>query len=109
MSKTNVSTCVVCGKEYETCLSCKKEMAAKPWRSVADSVECYKLFLVLSRYGNGHLSADEAKKQLQGIKYDLEALKPSVQDTIGKILKDGSATKKTTTKEKSAKSDEKCE
>lgn len=96
MSNSDMATCVICGKKYKTCLSCKDQDVIKPWRNITDSVEHYKIFLVISQYNNGYLKNDEAKKQLENIKFDIKELKESVQDKIKEIMCQTETSKKTT-------------
>ena len=105
MNNSEIATCIICGKPYKTCLSCKKEITIKPWRNITDKVECYQIFLVLSQYNNGHIKKDEAKKQLEKIKYDINELKPSVRDAIEEIISSKIDNKKNTNK--SDKTDDK--
>ena len=86
MNSSDMSTCIICGKKYETCLSCKDLDVIKPWRSVTDCVEHYKIFLIISQYNNGYIKKDEAKKQLEDIKYNIDELKASIQDKIKEIM-----------------------
>lgn len=95
MSKSNKATCIVCGKEYDVCLSCKDQNKIKPWRNITDNVNCYKIFLALTQYNNEYISKDEAKKQLDGIVYNKAELKESVQAKIDEIINTTELTKKT--------------
>lgn len=85
MSNSDMSTCVICGKKYKTCLSCKDMVTIKPWRSITDEIGCYKIFLVLSQYNNGYIDKEKAKSQLEQIKYNEKDLKESVLKTINEI------------------------
>lgn len=93
----DMSTCVICGKQYKTCLSCQQEISLKPWRTITDEINCYKIFLVLSQYNNGYIKKDEAKKQLEKIRYNESELRESVRETIKEIMST-SETKKNTSK-----------
>lgn len=86
MAKMNKATCVICGKNYDVCLSCKDQARIKPWRSIADSADCYKIFLVLTQYNNGYISKDEAKKQLGEIQYSIDTLKEDVRVKVIEIM-----------------------
>ena len=96
MNNSDMATCIICGKKYKACLSCKDQDVIKPWRNITDSVEHYKIFLVISQYNHGYLKKDEAKKQLENIKFNTEELKVSVQDKIKEIMSVTEASKKTT-------------
>ena len=93
----DMSTCIICGKQYKTCLSCQQEISLKPWRNITDEINCYKIFLVLSQYNNGYIKKDEAKKQLEKIRYNESELRESVRETIKEIMST-SETKKNTSK-----------
>lgn len=93
----DMSTCIICGKQYKTCLSCQQEISLKPWRTITDEINCYKIFLVLSQYNNGYIKKDEAKKQLEKIRYNESELRESVRETIKEIMST-SETKKNTSK-----------
>ena len=93
----DMSTCIICGKQYKTCLSCQQEISLKPWRTITDEINCYKIFLVLSQYNNGYIKKDEAKKQLEKIRYNESELRESVRETIKEIMS-ASETKKNTSK-----------
>lgn len=80
------ATCIICGTKYHCCLSCKEQMSFKPWRTITDSIEHYKIFIVLSDYNNGITTKEDAKKQLENISYDIGSLKPEVQDQINEII-----------------------
>ena len=78
--------CIVCGKEYSVCRSCKDVKEYRPWRTVCDTIECYKLFLVVSGYNNGQIVKNDARKQLAKIKYDIDDLGDGMQKIIKDIL-----------------------
>jgi len=59
---------------------------AAPWRSIADTAECYKIFLVLSQYNNHHITKETARKQLAEIPFVKEDLKKSIQEEIHRIM-----------------------
>lgn len=61
--------CVVCGKHYVYCPSCKKGDPKETWRYMYDSEECHDLFKACSDFAFGHISAEQAQKRLS--KYDL--------------------------------------
>lgn len=98
MENSNMATCIICGKKYKTCLSCRDLDVIKPWRNIVDDVTCYKIFLVLSQYNNKAINKEDAQKQLSNINYNIADFRQSVQDKITEILSTPSSTKKTTTK-----------
>ena len=94
MNNSDMATCIICGKKYKTCLSCKDLDVIKPWRTITDSVDHYKIFLIISQYNNGYIKKDEAKKQLENIKFNMDDLKDSVQIKVKEIMSTIEAPKK---------------
>ena len=86
---SDLATCVVCGKKYKACLSCKEQLKIRPWQHITDTAECYKIFLALSQYNNGYITKDEAKQELLQIKYDKSELYENIQKSIDKIMDTG--------------------
>lgn len=82
------ATCIMCGNKYDACLSCKDKIALRPWKTITDTVDCYKLFLIITQYNKGILSKESAKKQLSAIKYDFDSLKETDKSVIQTILAD---------------------
>lgn len=80
------ATCIICGKEYDACLSCKDKISLRPWKTVTDTIDCYKLFLILAQFNKGSLTKDVAKKQLSNIKYNLDELKEHDKKVILEII-----------------------
>lgn len=80
------ATCIICGKEYDACLSCKDKISLRPWKTVTDTIDCYKLFLVLAQFNKGSLTKDVAKKQLSNIKYNLDELKEHDKKVVLEIM-----------------------
>ena len=53
MSESLNATCAVCGERYHICNACKSVKTYKPWRTITDSAQCYKLYLIVHDYNNG--------------------------------------------------------
>lgn len=79
------ATCSICGKRYHKCVTCKSEQAFFPWKSVADSANCWKIYYHLSNFTKGVCSVDETHKQLENC--DLSEL-DSFQDHIKRKIKE---------------------
>lgn len=94
MGNKKKATCTICGNKYDLCLSCRKELSIKPWKEVADTESCYKLYMCLLQFNNGYLSKDEAKKQIEKINYDPKVLRENVIENIDKILSTSKPSKK---------------
>lgn len=86
MSKTTKAVCAICGREYDVCLSCKDQNKIKPWRNISDSMNCYKVFLVLTQLNNGYISNEEAKSQLEQIAFNKSDLREDVRNKVDEIM-----------------------
>lgn len=40
--------CIICGKGYIFCDSCRKVRGYTPWKTIVDSPECYQLHLLIA-------------------------------------------------------------
>lgn len=77
--------CAICGTGYHVCNSCLKESSFKPWRTVTDTMEHYKIYLALHEYtltgdknrGNAYLKSCDLS--------DLNAFLPEIKKVIGEI------------------------
>ena len=98
MNNSDMATCIVCGKNYKACLSCKDQDVIKPWRNIVDTSTCYKIFLILSQYSNKRITKEEAQKQLSEVHYNVNDFKKSVQDKITEIMSTSVSTKKAAVK-----------
>lgn len=92
--------CSICGKGYHICNSCKEQKTFTPWRTVADSIEHYKIYLSIHGYS---ISKDKenAKNELENCDLsDLESFKPEVKAVIKEIMTETKRTKIISKKEK---------
>lgn len=88
MSKEINHFCVLCGKGYHACDSCNDTKAFASWKSLTDTVEHFKIFIILRDFHNGILSKDEAKDKLS--EFDLterSSFKNSAKKVLEEILK----------------------
>lgn len=61
-------TCLVCGKNYHFCGSnCQDAKANETWRALYCSQACRTAFDILSKFVNGHISADVAFEKLSAL------------------------------------------
>ena len=109
MSEYNNAKCSICGKPYHICDSCAEQKQFKPWRTITDSINCYKIYTAISDYNNKHISKDEARDYLS--KCNLNEYKnylPEIVLVIDEILKIERKTyKRNTVKEVSEKNGDK--
>ena len=57
--------CAICGCGYYLCKSCQDQKKIKPWRSVTDTIEHYKIYMAIYGYtisGNKELAQSELQK-----------------------------------------------
>lgn len=77
--------CVLCGTGYHACDSCSKEKTFTPWRTLTDTLEHYKVFIILKDYNNKLIDRDRAKELLSGL--DLSG-KENYKESAKKVLTD---------------------
>lgn len=88
MEKNNNVKCVVCGKGYHLCMSCRDKISMKPWKVLTDTPEHYKVHQVISGYRGGIYTKDEAKIALENIDIkDKNTYLDSVKKMLDEILK----------------------
>ena len=93
------ATCAICGKKYHVCLSCQQERSFKPWRTVVDTIDHYKIYMAIHGY-TVTKDKEMAKKALSAC--DLSELN-SFEDNIKKAINEILAEDKTTTETKTVK------
>lgn len=79
--------CVVCGKGYHACDSCNKEKSFTPWRVLTDTIEHYKIFMILKNFNNQLISKERAQELLFPMNLsDMESFKESAKKVLDKIF-----------------------
>jgi hypothetical protein len=64
MSKELNATCSICGERYHVCNTCKSVKTLKPWRTITDTVDCYKIYMIIHDYKNNILTKENARRKL---------------------------------------------
>lgn len=87
MAENNINAyCKICGQGYHVCNSCQNQKVFKPWKSIVDSIEHYKIYLAIHRYTiskNKELAKEELQKcNLTG----LESFNPEIKSVIKEIM-----------------------
>lgn len=87
MAEKNINAfCSICDKGYHVCRSCREQKVFKPWRTVTDNVDHYKIYLAIHSYTiskNKELAKAELEKcDLSG----LENFKPEIKTAINEIM-----------------------
>ncbi len=79
--------CLICGKPYRACQSCENVKSFQPWRTITDTLTCYKIFLILNSYSNGYTNRTEAKEQLSSCDLSqLDSFIPHIQESVRQLL-----------------------
>ena len=89
MTQKNNATCLICGKEYYVCLSCRDSMKISPWKTYTDTSEHYKVFQIVKGFHNGVYNKEEAKSKLNNVDLsDLNNYRQKIKDVIKDILEE---------------------
>ncbi|MBO4996501.1 MAG: hypothetical protein J6D02_00700 [Lachnospira sp.] len=87
MSDRSMNTyCKICNKGYQICNSCAGQKKVKPWRTVTDTMEHYKIYLAIHGYT---ISMDKASARAELKNCDLSGLqnfKPEIRSVINEIM-----------------------
>lgn len=79
-------TCAICGKNYEVCNSCLEQKTFKPWRTVTESLEHYKIYSAIHGYTLSK-NKEKAKASLQNCDLsNQEHFLPEIQAVLKEIL-----------------------
>ena len=78
--------CSICNCGYFLCKSCKNEKKFKPWRTVTDTIEHYKIYMAIHGYTVTQ-NKEQAKAKLQNCNLsDMESFKPEIKSVINEIM-----------------------
>lgn len=105
MTENNINTfCKICGVGYYVCNSCLEQKTFKPWRTITDNIEHYKIYLAIHGYTIAK-DKEKAKTELQQCNLSgLENFKPEIKTVIKEIMAEPKRTKTISNKkEESAK------
>ena len=83
MNKNNNVKCIICGKGYHLCRSCKDKLAIAPYKLLTDTSEHYKVYQVINGYRGKVYTKAEAKEVLKNID---TSDKETYLDSVKKIL-----------------------
>ncbi len=79
--------CVLCGIGYHSCDTCSKEKHFTPWRALTDTMEHYKIFMVLKDYNNKLTSKEEARELLADLNLSgQDSFKESAKNLLADIF-----------------------
>ena len=86
MSEPLNGVCDICGKRYSVCKSCQNIRSFKPWRTITDTLEHYKIFIALSGFTKTG-DKKEAKEQLSHCDLsEMETFPDRIKNTIKDII-----------------------
>ncbi len=85
MPKKPNAVCSICGQPYYVCNACKSPKSLTPWRIVADTMDCYKVYTILRHYANGAVARETAQKQLEACALP-QTFQPHIRAAIDEIM-----------------------
>ena len=87
MTEHNINAyCTICNKGYHICNTCKNEKKFKPWRTITDTMEHYKIFMAIHGYTTAG-DKEQAKAELQNCNLsDMNSFKPEIKAAIAEIM-----------------------
>lgn len=87
MTDNNINAhCSICNKGYHICNTCKNEKRFKPWRTVTDTIEHYKIYIAIHGY-TVTKDKERAKAELQNCDLSgLESFKDEIKSVISEIM-----------------------
>ena len=87
MSKNNNVKCIICGKGYHLCRSCKDKLAVAPYKLLTDTSEHYKVYQVVNAYRGKIYTKEEAREVLKNVDIsDKDTYLDSVKKLLDEIL-----------------------
>lgn len=91
--------CAICEKKYHLCKTCEDVKTFSPWRTVTDTIDCYKIFLVLSEYTKTK-NKKQVKKELSTCNLkEKDVFAPHIKAAIDEIMAEPEVKVETSTKE----------
>lgn len=97
MADNNINAhCSICSKGYHICNTCKNEKNFKPWRTVTDTIEHYKIYMAIHGY-TVTKNKEQAKAELQNCDLsDINSFKSEIKTVITEIMSEPMKIKPTT-------------
>jgi len=94
MADNNINAyCAICGAGYHICNSCLEQKTFKPWRTITDTIEHYKIYLAIHGYTISK-DKEKAKAELQDCNLSgLDNFNPEIKAKIKEIMTENKNTK----------------
>ena len=94
MAENNINAyCSICGEGYHICNSCLDQKSLKPWRTITDTIDHYKIYMAIHGYTLSK-NKEIAKQELQKCDLSgLEKFKPEIRAVIKEIMAEPKKTK----------------
>lgn len=88
MADRNINAyCTICGKGYHICSSCSEQKSFKSWRTVADTIDHYKIYMAIHGY-TLNKNKEQAKTELENCDLsEMETFNPEIKSVINTILR----------------------
>lgn len=95
--------CSICGSGYHLCRSCAEQKTFKPWRTVTDTIEHYKIYMAIHGYTVSK-NKEKAREELGKCDLDgMDGFQPEIKEIIREILAKPKVQKPVVKKEKTDK------
>ena len=87
MADNNINAyCKICGTGYRSCNSCSEQKTIKPWRSIVDTIDHYKIYLAIHGYTISK-DKEKARQELQNCNLSgLETFNAEIKSVIKEIM-----------------------
>ena len=85
MSEQLNAVCSICNNRYHVCNTCKSIQTLKTWRTVADTIDCYKIYMLIHDYKNGTLTKEDTHRKLAECTLP-QTFQPHIKAVVDEIM-----------------------
>ena len=81
--------CRICGSEYSACDNCAEVRDINPWRSICDTQQHYKVFMIVKMFSDGVMNKTEANDALKHIgvtEKQINTFIPAVKEKLKALI-----------------------
>lgn len=87
--------CIICGKGYHACDDCVKIRSFKPWRTLADTLEHFQIYMTIQAYNDKIINKTKAQAELGNVDLsDRDSYKDNVKKVLDEIFSEDVPTQK---------------